>query len=217
MWRGSALPKEGEKISGWIRKALRQRPTPDQLRNIVDERLQGMVLRPFQEALGKTTARVVLAQAGCGSGKTLGGYVWAAQRAPGKRLFFSYPTTGTATEGFRDYLIDPTLNAQLVHSRAAVDLELLGVDDCGEQAAPLAALETWSTSIISCTVDTVLGLIQNQRRWTVRLAGIRLCGVRFRRNPRLRRAIVFKPAAFPVELPRRAVPPDDGEFATIAV
>lgn len=162
---GSALPtKEGEKISGWIRKALDQKPTSDQLQRIIDERLQGMPLRPFQEALGKTTTRVTLAQAGCGSGKTLGAYVWASQRAPGKRLFFSYPTTGTATEGFRDYLIDPTLNTQLVHSRAAVDLELLGVDDEGEQANPLEALEAWSTSITSCTVDTVLGLTQNQRR-----------------------------------------------------
>ena len=161
---GSALPKEGEKISGWIREALRKRLTPDQLQRIVAEHLQGKPLRPFQEALGKTTARAVLAQAGCGSGKTLGAYVWAAQRAPGRRLFFSYPTTGTATEGFRDYLIDPTLNAQLVHSRAALDLELLGVDDKGEQADPLAAFEAWSTSITSCTVDTVLGLTQNQKR-----------------------------------------------------
>ena len=161
---GSALPKEGEKISGWIQRALSQRPTPGQLRKIVDARLKGMPLRPFQEALGKTTTRVILAQAGCGSGKTLGAYVWAAQRAPGKRLFFSYPTTGTATEGFRDYLIDPTLNTQLVHSRAAVDLELLGVDDEGDQVNPLDALEAWSTSITSCTVDTVLGLTQNQRR-----------------------------------------------------
>ena len=161
---GSALPKEGEKISGWIQKALDQKPTSDQLQRIIDERLEGMPLRPFQEALGKTTTRVVLAQAGCGGGKTLGAYVWACQRAPGKRLFFSYPTTGTATEGFRDYLIDPTLSTQLVHSRAAVDLELLGVDDEGEQVNPLAALEAWSTSITSCTVDTVLGLTQNQRR-----------------------------------------------------
>ena len=161
---GSALPKEGEKISGWIQRALSQRPTPGQLRKIVDERLKGMPLRPFQEALGKTTTRVVLAQAGCGSGKTLGAYVWASQRAPGKRLFFSYPTTGTATEGFRDYLIDPTLNTQLVHSRATVDLELLGVGDEGDQVNPLDALEAWSTSITSCTVDSVLGLTQNQRR-----------------------------------------------------
>ena len=161
---GSALPKEGEKISVWIRKALTQRPTSTQLRKIIDERLQGKPLRRFQKALGKSTPRVVLAQAGCGSGKTLGAYVWAAQRAPGKRLFFSYPTTGTATEGFRDYLIDPTMSTKLVHSRAAVDLEMLGVGDAGEQVNALTALEAWSTSIISCTVDTVLGLTQNQRR-----------------------------------------------------
>ncbi len=161
---GSALPKQGGKISGWIRGALEQRPTPDQLQKIVDERIHGHSLRPFQEALGKTAARVVLAEAGCGSGKTLGAYLWAAARAPGKRLFFSYPTTGTATEGFRDYLIDPTLNARLVHSRAAVDLELLGVDDDREQTDSIAALEAWSTPITSCTVDTILGLMQNHKR-----------------------------------------------------
>ncbi|NOT56087.1 MAG: CRISPR-associated endonuclease Cas3'', partial [Deltaproteobacteria bacterium] len=161
---GSALPKEGEKIAVWITQALRQRPTPEQMRAIVADRLQGMPPRPFQAALGNATARVVLAQAGCGSGKTIGAYLWAAQRAPGKRLFFSYPTTGTATEGFRDYLIDPTLDARLVHGRASVDLTLLGVDDEGEQTDPLAALDAWSTCITSCTVDTVLGLTQNHRR-----------------------------------------------------
>ena len=161
---GSALPKEGEKIAAWITQALRHRPTPEQLWKIVEDRLQGMPPRPFQAALGSSTARVVLAQAGCGSGKTIGAYLWAAQRAPGKRLFFSYPTTGTATEGFRDYLIDPTLDARLVHGRASVDLTLLGVDDEGEQIDPLAALDAWSTCLTSCTVDTVLGLTQNHRR-----------------------------------------------------
>ena len=171
---GSILPKKGEGITGWIRSALRKELEPEQLRTVVDARLQGSPLRLFQEALGKTNARVVLAQAGCGTGKTLGAYVWAAERAPGKRLFFAYPTTGTATEGFRDYLTDPTLNARLVHSRAAVDLELLGVDDSREEADPLAALEAWSTPITSCTVDTVLGLTQNHKKglyaWPV-LAG----------------------------------------------
>ena len=161
---GSALPKQGEKIIPWISEALRRRPTVGQLQKIVTDRLGGKTPRPFQEALGNTRARVVLAEAGCGNGKTIGAYLWAARRAPGKRLFFSYPTTGTATEGFRDYLIDPALDAQLVHGRASVDLELLGVDDDGEREDPLAALETWSTLIISCTVDTVLGLTQNHRR-----------------------------------------------------
>ncbi len=161
---GSALPREGRKISRWIQSVFRQNLSPDQLQQIVCGRLQGLPLRPFQQALGKTTARIVLAEAGCGSGKTLGAYVWAAQRAPGKCLFFAYPTTGTATEGFRDYLIDPALNARLIHGRAAVDLEILGVDEDGEHSDPLAALEAWSTYITSCTVDTVLGLTQNHKR-----------------------------------------------------
>jgi len=161
---GSALPKEEEKITPWISKALRCRPTADQFKKIVTDRLRGKTPRPFQEALGNTGARVVLAEAGCGNGKTIGAYLWAARRAPGKRLFFCYPTTGTATEGFRDYLVDPDLDAQLVHGRASTDLELLGVDDDGECEEPLAALETWSTLIVSCTVDTVLGLTQNHRR-----------------------------------------------------
>ena len=161
---GSALPKEGEKIIPWIRKALCCRPTVDQLQKLVTDRLGGKAPRPFQEALGNTGARVVLAEAGCGNGKTIGAYLWAVRRAHGKRLFFCYPTTGTATEGFRDYLIDPELDAQLVHGRASVDLELLGVDDDGDFEDPLAALETWSTLIVSCTVDTVLGLTQNHRR-----------------------------------------------------
>lgn len=161
---GSALPKNGQKISLWIPEALRRRSTPDQLERIIADRLSGDPLRPFQRALGQTSARVVLAQAGCGSGKTLAAYEWARRRAPGRRLYFCYPTTGTATEGFRDYLIDPSLNAQLIHGRACVDLEILGVDDDGERLDPIAALDTWSIPIVSCTVDTVLGLVQNQRR-----------------------------------------------------
>jgi CRISPR-associated endonuclease/helicase Cas3 len=161
---GSALPKEGKKIGQWITEAIRHRPAPGQLLKIANERLRGERPRPFQEAIAATKARVVLAQAGCGSGKTVAAYLWAAQRFPQRRLFFCYPTTGTATEGFRDYLVDPTLDAQLVHGRAGVDLDLLGVDDDGEQVDPLAALDAWSTLVTSCTVDTVLGITQNLRR-----------------------------------------------------
>lgn len=168
---GSAIPRTEEKLSGWIRRALQKKPGQRELKKIIDQRLRGAMPRPFQEKLGATTARVVLAKAGCGSGKTLGAYIWAAARAPGKRIFFSYPTTGTATEGFRDYLIDPTLNAQLVHSRVSVDLELLDVGDekdaeekQADRLMTIEALEAWSASITSCTVDTVLGLTQNQKR-----------------------------------------------------
>ena len=172
---GSALPKEGKKIGQWIAEAIRHRPAPGQLLKIARERLRGEQPRPFQEAIGATQARVVLAQAGCGSGKTVAAYLWAAQRFPQRRLFFCYPTTGTATEGFRDYLVDPTLDAQLVHGRAAVDLDLLGVDDESEQIDPLAALDAWSTLVTSCTVDTVLGITQNLRRGLYAWPSVSVC------------------------------------------
>ena len=129
-------------------------------------------------------------KAGCGSGKTAAAYLWAAEQAPNKRLFFCYPTTGTATEGYRDYLSEPSLRAELIHGRAEVDrrlfksdtpsdtpMQTLGDDErdvVPEGNAPrrpfaaaddaAGALEQWSTPIVSCTVDTVLGLVQNNRR-----------------------------------------------------
>ena len=154
--------------------------------------------RPFQDEVAGRTDRVVFVNAGCGSGKTLAAYLWAARVAQrtgrNRRLFFCYPTTGTATEGYRDYMKDPSLDAELVHGRAAVDRAILtelsrssvdgeitltgelGDDESDHpenRANPASgsasqdsadALEQWSTPIVSCTVDTVLGLVQNNRR-----------------------------------------------------
>jgi CRISPR-associated endonuclease/helicase Cas3 len=118
---------------------------------------------------------VSYAKAGCGTGKTVAAYLWAAANHPTRRLFFCYPTTGTATEGFRDYLFEPHgelggLGAKLFHSRRDVDFEIIlgtGADSQNpeaDRAAELESLETWSTPIVACTVDTVLGLIQNNKR-----------------------------------------------------
>jgi CRISPR-associated endonuclease/helicase Cas3 len=83
-----------------------------------------------------------------------------------------YPTTGTATEGFKDYLHNPDAehNYRLFHGRADVDLAgLLPVrgdepNAEADAAARLEALDAWGTPVVSCTVDTVLGLVQNSRR-----------------------------------------------------
>lgn len=114
-------------------------------------------------------------RAGCGTGKTLAAYLWAATNHGTRRLYFCYPTTGTATEGFRDYLFDdaestPRVGAKLFHSRRDIDFEIIlntGADLANNDtdvAARLESLEAWSTPIVVCTVDTVLGLIQNNRR-----------------------------------------------------
>jgi CRISPR-associated endonuclease/helicase Cas3 len=139
---GSALPKSGvlpSDIGHWIGSALANFPEPQEIKDIVAVRLNGQHLRSFQEQAAHTCTRVSLLRAGCGTGKTLAAYQWAATRCPHKRLYICYPTTGTATEGFRDYVFDADAGsarggARLFHSRAEIDLELiLGVgDEVGE-------------------------------------------------------------------------------------
>ncbi len=175
---GSIGSRGEQSMVDWIPEAFARCPSADELRIIVMTGIKGGEIRPFQKKVAEQTNRVVFVQAGCGSGKTSAAYLWAAEQAAGKRLFFCYPTTGTSTEGYRDYLIDPTLDAALIHGRADVDIEILGLGDDepnseneenqkGKGSAAndsINALEHWSTPLVSCTVDTVLGLVQNQRR-----------------------------------------------------
>ncbi|WP_406697942.1 CRISPR-associated helicase Cas3' [Singulisphaera sp. Ch08] len=174
---GSIGRRGSQSMDEWITQAFKCLPRPQQLESVVHKGLKGSELRPFQIQVAETTNRVVFVQAGCGSGKTSAAYLWAAQQAPGQRLFFCYPTTGTATEGFRDYLLDPSLDAELIHGRAEVDMEILGLGDdepgreedtkSGQGKAiedSAGAMQQWSTPLVSCTVDTVLGLVQNHRR-----------------------------------------------------
>lgn len=175
---GSALPRarlSPGQSARWIGEALAQVPRPEQLHQVVTDRLTdketGRVHppRPFQHAVAASSARVTLVTAGCGSGKTLAAYQWAARKAPGQRLYLCYPTTGTATEGFRDYLFDAEAHAgkfgaDLFHGRADVDLEMIlnAADD--DPPTGLESLDAWSTPIVSCTVDTVLSLMHNGRK-----------------------------------------------------
>lgn len=192
---GSALPKklpDDPKCWDWIAQSFDSKSKPDDLQFIVDWRLErekrkgrnGKLL-PFQEQLADSTSGVTFVKAGCGTGKTLAAYQWAARQHPGKRLYFCYPTTGTATEGFKDYLspseIGPDedeaayerlkqIEADLFHSRRDVDFEIIlntGADERNadaDVAIRIESLDAWSTPIVACTVDTVLGLVQNNKR-----------------------------------------------------
>lgn len=181
---GSALPRQvadETTRTSWIADAFANTPRPGDLAAIVQRRLHGSSLRGFQQKVADAKASVTLAKAGCGSGKTLAAYHWAATNNPTKRLYFCYPTTGTATEGFRDYLHVPeseiendddeivrAIKARLFHGRADIDMALIvrGDDESAEAdaVARIESLEAWSTPVVSCTVDTVLGLVQNMRR-----------------------------------------------------
>lgn len=165
---GSALAGEATNPSSWSEAALQQVLSPEKLSQVVQSKLGDNPLRDFQRQIAESVAPVTLTIAGCGSGKTVAAYSWAKNRVVGKKLFFCYPTTGTASAGFEDYLLaQSSLERTLLHGRAQVDLErILGTteEDLWEENQRLESLKAWPQQVIACTVDTVLGLVQNQRR-----------------------------------------------------
>lgn len=162
---GSAYTLNG---SMFIAESLSQSPTPSRIATVLERRIHGHKLRPFQEHIASEAGSLVLAIAGCGSGKTTGAYARWQRRYASRRIWFCYPTTGTATEGFRDYLQTSDLDADLIHSRAWVDLQFTasGREEGDAQRAQdrQQALHAWNSEGVACTVDTVLGLVQNQRQ-----------------------------------------------------
>jgi CRISPR-associated endonuclease/helicase Cas3 len=130
--------------------------------------------RPFQEEVANSPSKITLAQAGCGSGKSIASYLWAQRllKDYGQkklRMIFTLPTTGTSTEHYRDYALESGLDGRLTalsHSRAVVDLayDEKGAEAMLEHRARIESLELWGTQITICTVDTVLGLMANQRK-----------------------------------------------------
>lgn len=180
---GSALPRVANS-EDWIRRSLMNRASPEKIREVVSKRLghlpdESNERGRFQNRVAACSAPITLVSAGCGSGKTVSAYLWAARQHAGRQLWITYPTTGTATEGFRDYLhgIDDLATA-LEHGRKAIDLDLLGLHEQSDDEAVrrdeerLASLHAWGRHAIACTVDTVLGLIQNQRKGLYAWAGL---------------------------------------------
>jgi CRISPR-associated endonuclease/helicase Cas3 len=158
-------------VRGWAESVLGRTCSPDELLLIVERRLRGGSLRPFQQRVAESRARVTFVHAGCGTGKTLAAYLWARGRAQddSRKIFFCYPTTGTATQGYVDYAWDDDIESRLIHSRSEVDMELLQ-DAPGDAPDPLdpvvryQALAAWDAPLVLATADTVLGLTQNNRR-----------------------------------------------------
>ncbi|MDI6854366.1 MAG: CRISPR-associated helicase Cas3' [Deltaproteobacteria bacterium] len=165
---GSALTADITEACGWIKGALQQTLSPEDLEQVITDKLGCADLRDFQKAVAGSSTPMTLTIAGCGTGKTVAAYAWAKRHAVGKKLFFCYPTTGTASAGFEDYLLaQSSIERALLHGRAQVDLErMLGTEemDPWEENQRLESLKAWPQQVIACTVDTVLGLMQNQRR-----------------------------------------------------
>lgn len=143
-----------------------------EIQEVVDEKLDGHDPYPFQREVADSNQDVTVVTAGCGNGKTVAAYMWGKRKAQGQRLVFCYPTTGTTTAGFKEYLMAPSSleRKTLLHSRAEADIEHIQEGsvsgekeqrDTGSSRDLWAkdALDLWSTKVVSCTVDSVLGLL----------------------------------------------------------
>jgi len=167
---GSALPKENIDLSDWVKSVTGRVCEKEDIDKIIRNVLNEKIPREFQRKIAECTNRIVFAKAGCGSGKTLAAYMWAKERASGRKLFFCYPTTGTATEGFKDYIIigEMTANASLLHGRQELDMEYLMESekefDGMETAIKNEALTAWDVPMVICTVDQVVNIVQNNRK-----------------------------------------------------
>lgn len=167
---GSSKTEDEQSIEDWIDDSLNNRLQPQDLQGVIVDRLGTKPPYPFQQRVAESKAQVTLVTAGCGNGKTLAGYLWAQTHAIDRKLVFCYPTTGTASAGFADYLLAQTeLERALLHSRAAADVEALtsAPDEEGGDPLPLWApdvLDLWRRKVIACTVDAVLGFLSHWRR-----------------------------------------------------
>lgn len=167
---GSALPSRRIDMQEWVKDAINPLLNEQELSTVVSKRLPDRAPLPFQSDVSCSDAETTLLEAGCGSGKTVAAYMWAASHANNRRLFFCYPTTATASEGFAGYLCAPDFEALLVHGRASIDYDLLdnlpALDENTQRLRDmgLEALEMWPVPAIVCTAHTVLGIMENVRR-----------------------------------------------------
>lgn len=180
----SAMVRRELSIEGWIEGVAHAPPlAPDAVeRDILNPRIAEISspARPYQPHKFQDGAAAVgrrgLLLAACGAGKTLAAWRWAdviARSEPIGRVIFLYPTRGTATEGFRDYVGHaPEGTAALVHGTAGYELlgmqrnpdalSLRGKNIVPDEAeARLFSLGLWSKSYFSATVDQFLSFIEH--------------------------------------------------------
>jgi len=164
---GSALTSRGEPPKQWIPQALRSRLSKEDIKRIWQDSLGSRLPRDFQKAIAASDHPATVVIAGCGNGKTTAAYMWA-ENWRDRKLFFTYPTTGTTSAGFEDYALEQNhVTRELIHGRSQVDLAEMAdtpEDDAKDAALRIESLNAWDRQLVVCTVDTVLGLMQNQRR-----------------------------------------------------
>lgn len=181
---GSAATRTSRDLEQWLQSAFAVPPltSADIESRVIEPRIADLArqgrwqrFQDFQVQAASLGPRALLL-AGCGSGKTLAAWKWAAAqlaRCEASRVLFLYPTRATATEGFRDYVswAGPE-EAALVSGTARYDL--LGLFENpgrggdprsgGDYAVPerLFALAYWERRVFSATVDSFLACMSNR-------------------------------------------------------
>lgn len=131
-------------------------------------------LHSFQSQVAQQGSRLLLLAA-CASGKTLAAWKWAEAQAQEHnigKVIFLYPTRGTATEGFRDYVgWAPEAEGTLVHGTSRYELEAMASNpseatkgkshQLSEGEERLFALGLWSRRYFSATADQFLGFMEH--------------------------------------------------------
>jgi CRISPR-associated endonuclease/helicase Cas3 len=178
----SGLVREGHSIEKWIEEVVHDTPigSNDIGDAIINPRIRQIsetrpfTFRPFQENIVTQGPRVLLLAA-CAAGKTLAAWKWAeaqARKYEIGKVIFLYPTRGTATEGFRDYVgWAPETEGVLVHGTARYELEAMLANPSEategkshkltEADERLFALGLWSRRYFSATVDQFLSFMEH--------------------------------------------------------
>ncbi|MEM8672247.1 MAG: CRISPR-associated helicase Cas3' [Cyanobacteria bacterium P01_G01_bin.67] len=177
--------RSSQEIVNWVDENLHREP-------ITSAEIEQEILQPLKEKIQKRKNKpvkdfkykdfqnqahllgdLVLLLSACGSGKTLFGYKWfqaVVERCKVGHIIFLYPTRGTATEGFRDYLrLAPETDASLLTGTALYELQEMAKnpdelktkqeekDFTTEQR--LFALGYWNKRFFSATVDQFLSFL----------------------------------------------------------
>lgn len=170
-WVDETLHKREPITSVEIEREILQ-PLKEKIQKRKNEPVENFKLKDFQTK-AYLLGDLVLLLSACGSGKTLFAYKWfqaIVDRYRVGHIIFLYPTRGTATEGFKDYLrLAPETDASLLTGTALYELQEMTKnpdeprskieqkDFTTEQR--LFALGYWNKRFFSATVDQFLSFL----------------------------------------------------------
>jgi CRISPR-associated endonuclease/helicase Cas3 len=170
-----------EKVTEWIESTLHTDSiAPAEIEEKIlqprYEQIEADTKKPFElknfQKKAETLSSRLLLMSGCGSGKTIFAYKWmqgVLKNHQAGHVIFLYPTRGTATEGFKDYVSwCPEGEASLLTSTAKYELDAIARNPKESESTKdkdyqvderLYALGFWGKRFFSATVDQFLSFL----------------------------------------------------------